>query len=56
MSGITKCRNEECQLSASCYRVTAKTSEYHQSYADFRPTRTKGITRCEFYIDKKQRW
>ena len=32
MADITKCGDKECPLKESCYRYTAPTNEYGQSY------------------------
>ena len=32
MSDISKCSGEGCPLREACYRFTAPTSEYHQSW------------------------
>jgi hypothetical protein len=42
--------NIHCPLKETCYRFTAKPSEYRQAYSDFAPKITKeGKVECEYY-------
>jgi hypothetical protein len=50
MPDISMCKNIHCPLKETCYRFTAKPSEYIQSYSDFAPRITKeGKVVCEYY-------
>jgi hypothetical protein len=54
MPDITKCTNQDCPLSFSCYRFKCKPSEYHQSYQRFEPLIDEILdeVECKFYIEK----
>lgn len=45
MPDISKCLNEQCNLSKSCYRFLCEPSEW-QSYSDFKPNEDGT---CEHY-------
>ncbi len=49
MADISMCEGKDCNLRETCYRFTAKPSEY-QSY--FTPTLIKN-NGCEYYINNK---
>lgn len=50
MPDISMCMNIHCPLKETCYRFTAKPSEYRQAYSDFAPKITKeGKVECEYY-------
>lgn len=49
MADITKCEGTECPLKEKCYRFTAPTSDFRQSYYDFVPYHHKR-NECDFYL------
>jgi len=52
MADITKCKGGNCNMKESCYRFTAKDSEYRQSYFSELPINKDGS--CDMYWDKNQ--
>ncbi len=50
MADISMCRNQDCPLSESCYRVQAKPNEFRQAYSvfEFKSTMYKGVE-CDGY-------
>jgi hypothetical protein len=48
MPDITMCKGEGCESKFTCYRFTAKPSEFMQSYFAERPDKNGG---CEYYIN-----
>jgi len=54
MPDITKCEDKDCPLKESCYRFTAKPSEYRQSYFVETPY-NKETKECDYYWDNKDR-
>jgi len=51
MADITKCEGENCKLKETCYRFTAKESEFNQSYF-FKPP-IKENEKCDYYLEIK---
>jgi hypothetical protein len=53
MPDITMCSGKDCPLKETCYRYTAKPSEYRQSYFLSPPNKGK---KCDYYwkISKKK--
>jgi hypothetical protein len=49
MADITKCKGEGCETKFTCYRFTAKPSEFRQSYFMESPIKNNG---CEYYWQK----
>jgi len=54
MPDITKCTNNECELSKSCHRFICEPSE-SQSYANFEPTINKELDEieCDYFIENR---
>ena len=50
MADITKCGDKECPLKESCYRYTAPTNEYGQSYFVDSP---REDVKCDMYWGDK---
>jgi hypothetical protein len=48
MPDITMCKGEGCEVKETCYRFTAKPSEYQQAYFPETPSVNGG---CEYYIN-----
>lgn len=48
MRDTTMCQGEGCKCKWTCYRFTAKTNEYRQSYFIKSPIVNNG---CEYYIN-----
>jgi hypothetical protein len=46
MPDITMCKGEGCEIKSTCYRFTAKPSEFMQSYFAETPNINGG---CEYY-------
>jgi len=54
MSDITKCKGEECLLKDNCYRFTAESDEFWQSYF-LRSPYDKELNTCEMlWSDKSE--
>ena len=51
MSDITMCKGKGCEAKHTCYRYTAKPSDYLQSYFLVSPIKNNG---CEYYINNKK--
>ena len=51
MSDITKCDGLNCPLKDTCYRHTATTNEYYQSWFMEIPLQENGT--CEYYWETK---
>lgn len=50
MADISKCSGEDCPVKEKCYRFTAPTSEFMQSYFFKPPFEIKdGVITCEMY-------
>jgi hypothetical protein len=50
MADISKCSGEDCPVKELCYRFTAPTSEFMQSYFCKPPFEIKdGVFTCEMY-------
>lgn len=47
MADITKCKGINCEIKESCYRYTAKESNYSQAYFVEVPIKENG--ECEYY-------
>ena len=52
MADITKCFGMECKIKESCYRYTAKESEFRQAYFADLPINSDGS--CDMYWGKEQ--
>ena len=53
MADITCCSGKNCPVKEKCYRFTAPTSEYRQSYFFTPPFEIKdGVFTCEMYWGK----
>lgn len=50
MTDITKCNNNECLSKETCYRYTAQSNKYGQSYGAFTGTCKDD---CDYYIEDK---
>lgn len=48
MTDITKCEDKECNLRNKCYRYTAKSNPYYQSYFTNKVKINKDI--CDYFI------
>lgn len=47
---ITKCSNEDCIRKTKCFRYTAKSSAFLQSFTDFKPNNnTVKEFKCQFF-------
>lgn len=53
MSDISKCKGTKCPLRETCYRYTAKASEFMQSYFVGTPYDKKDKD-CEYYWETKE--
>jgi hypothetical protein len=53
MADISKCNNTECPFKAKCYRFTAKSNEYWQSYFNYTFVVLNGVFQCDGYIDNQ---
>ena len=53
MPDISMCVNKECTLKETCYRFTAKPSEFRQSYGSFKPEED-GTCRGYWKTDKEK--
>ncbi len=51
MTDITKCTNEKCDARWNCYRFTAPTDWFAQSYAEFEVP--EGKTKCDKFEDNQ---
>lgn len=49
MPDISMCQNKECPNNWTCYRFTAKPSEYRQPYQAYKPA--KGKYQCDSHIN-----
>lgn len=55
---ITKCINEDCPLSRSCYRFTSEANQFSQAYGLFEPRIIEGLDEyldeyeCDYYIEQ----
>lgn len=47
MPDISKCVNNLCALRLKCYRYRCVPTPLMQTYADFKPTKTKNKTTCD---------
>jgi len=52
MADITKCAGNDCKLKKSCYRYTARNSEFRQAYFVESPVNSDGF--CDMYWGKNQ--
>lgn len=51
MPDITMCTNNGCPLKDRCYRFTAETKEFMQSFCQFKPVMDKsGGASCDMFI------
>jgi len=50
MSDITKCTGKECPVKNKCYRFTAKSSDYMQSFFTIPPIKEG---KCDMYWGEK---
>ena len=48
MADITKCQGINCEHKKTCYRYTAKSDEYWQSWSDFYQ-----LEECTFYWENE---
>lgn len=49
MPDISKCANNLCPLRLKCYRYRCVPTPIMQTYADFKPTKTKNKTECDAF-------
>jgi len=52
MSDIAKCEDYKCPSRLTCYRFTAPTSEFRQSYGIF--NREEDANNCDMFWNNKQ--
>lgn len=53
MSDIAKCQDNKCPSRLMCYRFTAPTSEFRQSYGIF--NREEDANNCDMFWNNKQK-
>ncbi len=53
MADISKCNNQSCTLRRKCYRFTALSSDFWQSWSSWTPTKDKNKWHCEGFWDNK---
>ena len=53
MSDISKCNGEGCPLKKNCYRFTATSNEYWQSWSSWTPTKVKRTWTCEGFYNNE---
>ena len=51
MPDISKCKTETCVNKNQCWRYTAPSSEFRQSYCDFEPKINEyDIFKCDYFL------
>lgn len=55
MADITKCCNKNCKIKEQCYRFTAKSNPYWQSFANFNDGKKIADKKecSSFYLDRR---
>jgi hypothetical protein len=56
MADISKCSGANCPLKKTCYRYTAISNEYYQSYSEWFPAKVKNKWTCDGYESNKGLW
>jgi hypothetical protein len=54
MTDISKCTNEQCPISKKCFRFTAPSNEFRQSYSRFEPDidKVSGKVECKMFYQQ----
>ena len=53
MPDISLCKNNDCPSKGTCYRYTAKASEYQQSY--MAPKLSPREKKCDYFLPLKKK-